>query len=241
MQDNRSRISHRSTRATTLGSNVFFITQFTILTSPVLIVLRTTSAKPTMHPTHPARKMEILMRPRPQSRLAAVIGSVLLALNCSLAFADGYPWRRGYKPRTLISGPLVCYQKAGCQDQQLNCKWEDQPLFDADAFADYIAASDNRRYIVGLTNRGSVPLFWLRDFHGELIYSGRDSSETWGPDLPATSHEPVIHFCRASVTNVREWFNEQRPEVKFEFEGDKLLNVTMRGCDGKTLLFRMSE
>ncbi len=44
-----------------------------------------------------------------------------------------------------------------------------------------------------------------------------------------------------SVTKVREWFDKDHPDVRFQFEGDKISNVTVRGCDGREIFYRADE
>lgn len=42
-------------------------------------------------------------------------------------------------------------------------------------------------------------------------------------------------------SDVREWFDKDHPDVRFRFEGGKLSNVTVRGCDGREFFFRAGE
>jgi hypothetical protein len=126
----------------------------------------------------------------------------------------------------LSAGALTCRQTADCRNKSLTCKQGDKTLFTWDAFADHLAVSDKGQYIVGLSNRGVHPLFWLRNFSGDLI------------DLAPIS---AIHFCRESVTNVREWFDADRPDVTLMFEGGRLSNVIVRGCDGRDVLFNVGD
>jgi hypothetical protein len=71
-----------------------------------------------------------------------------------------------------------------------------------------------------------VPYFWLRNYAGEKI--------NLSPVTP-------FHFCRMSVSNVRQWFDEKHPDVTFGFDGDKLSKVSVRGCDGREVEFRAAE
>jgi hypothetical protein len=94
-------------------------------------------------------------------------------------------------------------------------------------FADYIAASEDGRYIVGLSNRGSENAFWIRDSRGKVI---ERKTHFLGPH-----YWSGIHYCSKSVTNVREWFDAKHPDVRFRFKDGKLVQVAVRGCDGKDL------
>jgi hypothetical protein len=109
----------------------------------------------------------------------------------------------------------------------LSCSRGAEALFRVDDFADYVAASDDGRYIVGLSNRGSENAFWIRDSHGMLI---ERKTHFFG-----THYWLGIHYCSESVTNVREWFDAKHPDVRFQFKGGELVQVVVRGCDGKDL------
>jgi hypothetical protein len=106
----------------------------------------------------------------------------------------------------------------------LVCEQDHRTLFTVavDAFADHFAVSDRGQYIVGLANRGTGPVFWLRNFSGEEI--------KLAPVVP-------IHVCDVTY----EWFDKNRPDVTFQFDGDKLTTVTVRGCDGRGVLFRAGD
>jgi hypothetical protein len=117
------------------------------------------------------------------------------------------------------------------KSKSLTCRQGDRTLFAVDAFADHLAVSDSGRYIVGLSNQqmtsaGEVPLFWLRNLQGETL-----------------KLEPVapLRFCKMSVSIVREWFDEKHPDVTFHFDEDRLLSVTVRGCDRREVLFRAGD
>ena len=109
----------------------------------------------------------------------------------------------------------------------LSCSRGQRTLFTAADFADYIAASEDGRYIVGLSNRGSENAFWVRDSDGKVVAC---KSHWVGPNLFRG-----IHYCSESVTNVREWFDAKDPHVRFQFGGGKLTQVVVRGCAGNDL------
>jgi len=109
----------------------------------------------------------------------------------------------------------------------LSCSRGSEALFTVADFADYVAASDDGRYIVGLSNRGSENAFWIRDSHGKVI---KRKTHFLG-----THYCLGIHYCSESVTNVREWFDGKHPDVRFQFKDGKLVQVVVRGCDGKDL------
>src|SRR5437763_5747358 len=69
--------------------------------------------------------------------------------------------------------------------------------------------------------------FWMRNSHVEMI---KRKSHWLG------AHYWVgIHYCSESVTNIREWFDGEDPDVRFQFKDGKLVQVTVRSCDGKDL------
>jgi hypothetical protein len=163
--------------------------------------------------------MESIMPPARKNLLTTASAALFCLLSFS-ALADRVFWRGNFRPSTLNAGPLTCYQDVSL----LSCKLGDKTLFHVDAFADHLAVSDKGQYIVGLSNRGGVPLFWLRNFDGEEIGL-----------IPVSE----IGFCKESVTNVRQWFDEKTPEVTFQFNDDRLTNVIVRGCDGKEVFFHL--
>jgi hypothetical protein len=126
-------------------------------------------------------------------------------------------------PQTLRSGQLFCRQEVhGCDKMTIVCSEADKPLFTANDFADAVTISDDGRYIVGLSNRGSENAFWIRNHQGKLI-------------AHKTHNSAGIHYCHESVTNVRQWFDEKQPNVDFQIKDGKLSQVTVRSCDGKAL------
>jgi hypothetical protein len=145
----------------------------------------------------------------------------------SLTLADMGYWGCDYgPPQVLRSGPLACRQEVrDCYKMTLTCSQGDKTLFKVDDFADAVAMSEDGRYIVGLSNRGSKNAFWIRDRQGKLI--------TWKTHNFSLHYWLGIHYCRYSVTNVREWFAEKQPDVKFQFKDGKLSQVSVRSCDGK--------
>src|SRR4051812_45652733 len=87
------------------------------------------------------------------------------------AFADRVFWGCSYgDPQVLRSGQIACRQEVRqCKTMILSCSRSGQALFTVGDFADYIAASDDGRFIVGLSNRGSENAFWIRDSQGKVI------------------------------------------------------------------------
>ena len=145
------------------------------------------------------------------------------------AFADRVFWGCGYgEPQVLHSGPIACRQEVRlCTNMILSCSRGAESLFTVNDFADYIAASTDGQYIVGLSNRGSENAFWIRDSYGKVI---ERKTHDFG-----LHHWWGIHYCEASVTNVRVWFDKADPVVKFQFMDCKLMQVLVRGCGGKVL------
>jgi hypothetical protein len=109
----------------------------------------------------------------------------------------------------------------------LTCRRGAESLFTVNDFADQIAASDDGRYIVGLSNRGSLNAFWIRDSSGKVIDR---KTHFFG-----LHYWLGVHYCSETVTNVREWFDAKNPNVRFQFKNGKLMQVYVRSCDGKNL------
>jgi len=158
--------------------------------------------------------------------VTAAMLSALALSHASPAAADAEYWGCGFAPTTLIAGPLTCRQTVTCQDTLLVCTKEDRTIFEADAFADRIAVAARGEYVLGLSNRGGKFLYWLRNFRGETI--------------PITPVSP-IEFCAMSASNIREWFNVNGPDVKFQFEGDRLAMIVVKGCSGRPVDFKVGE
>lgn len=160
---------------------------------------------------------------RPQGHIVA---AVVMAVLSPAAFADRVFWGCNYgEPQVLRSGPIACRQEVRqCKNMILSCSRGAESLFTVSDFADHIAASEDGQYIVGLSNRGLVAAFWIRNLHGRVI--GRKmNSPNWNPWRG-------VHYCAQSVTNVREWFDNRNPNVRFHFSDGKLLQIAVRGCDG---------
>jgi hypothetical protein len=150
--------------------------------------------------------------------------AILLLAAPSSVLADRVYWGCNYgPPQVLRSGQLACHQEVNhCYKMTISCSQGDKALFTEDDFADAIAMSDDGRYIVGLSNRGSENAFWIRDRQGKLLSR-------------KTHNDGGIHYCQESVTNIREWFDEKQPDVRFQFKDDKLSQLSVRSCDGKEL------
>jgi hypothetical protein len=157
------------------------------------------------------------------------IGVCLLAMLPIAAFADTVFWGCMYgEPRVLRSGQIACRQEVRqCTKMTLSCSRGAEPLFTVNDFADYVAASEDGQYVVGLSNRGSENAFWIRNSRGEVI---ERKTHSIGPH-----YWLGIHYCSKSVTNVREWFDAKAPDVRFRLKDGKLVQVLVRSCDGKEL------
>jgi hypothetical protein len=103
--------------------------------------------------------------------------------------------------------------------------------------AQEIVASPDRKYFVVLSNMGlSSHAIAVIDRQGSIILSRRHEAS-------------ALHYCRMSVTNVREWVDLAAPGVRFgmatEAIADQsrtyLKSVTVRGCDGKDIVIDSSE
>lgn len=162
-------------------------------------------------------------------RQIRIVVACFLALLPFSASADRVFWGCGYgDPRVLRSGQIVCRQEVRhCSTMILSCSRGAEALFTVNDFADYIAASDDGRYIIGLSNHGSENAFWIRDSSGKLMERRTPNSGAY--------YWPGIHYCSESVTNVREWSDVERPDVRFQFQDGELEQVVVRGCDGKDL------
>jgi hypothetical protein len=162
------------------------------------------------------------MAVRHQKRILVVV----MAMLPMTALADRAFWGCSYgEPQILRSGPIACRQEVRqCKKMILSCSRGTEPLFTVGAFADYIVASEDGQYIVGLSNRGAVDAFWIRNLNGKVIERKMNS--------PSANAWREVHYCAESVTNMREWFDIKNPNVRFQFAGGRLAQVVVRGCDG---------
>jgi hypothetical protein len=159
-------------------------------------------------------------------RISVATVSALALSFASPAAADAVYWGCGFAPTTLSAGPLTCRQTVTCHDKLLVCTKGDRKIFEADAFADRIAVASKGEYVLGLSNRGGKFLYWLRNFRGETI--------------PIAPVRPV-EFCTMSVSNIREWFNVNSPDVEFQFDGDRLATIVVNGCNGRAVDFTVGQ
>src|SRR5258708_7122304 len=99
------------------------------------------------------------------------LGLCLLALLPCSAVADRIFWGCTYgAPQVLRSGRITCRREVRqMHDHDSQLQPGDRTLFTVDDFADWIAASDDGQYIVGLSNRGSENAFWIRSSQGKVI------------------------------------------------------------------------
>ena len=96
-----------------------------------------------------------------------------------------------------------------------------------------ITRFDNGNYFLGVSNSGlSAFAFFILDATGNL--------------LRAENHSDNIHYCKQSVTLVRQWVDEQNLDIMEHYSTQKnsadsdnpqaqLKRVTIKGCDGKRL------
>lgn len=83
-----------------------------------------------------------------------------------------------------------------------------------------IFASPYNRYFVALSNEGLVDqAYVIFDQNGAIIKQVKHNLKS-------------IHYCKASITLVREWYDSTKPEVDFHVEAGELVGLTLRGCDG---------
>jgi hypothetical protein len=135
--------------------------------------------------------------------------------------------RRLFFEGAAVAGIAFWQEVSHCYKMVVSCSRGAEALFTANDFADYVAASDDGRYIVGLSNSGSENTFRSRDSRGKVIvrkthFLGRN-------------YRVGLHYCSESVTNVRDWFDGKHPDVRFQFKDGKLVQVAVRSCEGKEL------
>jgi hypothetical protein len=86
---------------------------------------------------------------------------------------------------------------------------------------EHVYASPDNAFFVGVSNRGLIKdAYVIFDRQGKI--------------LKRQPHDPKkVSYKSFSVTLIREWCDEKKPEAKFEVAGGVLRNVTINGADGK--------
>ena len=98
--------------------------------------------------------------------------------------------------------------------------------------AQEIYASPDRQYFVAVSNLGySKYAFAILNRDGTVLSSKEHNTGE-------------LHYCQASVSNLRYWINPETANVRFEYARDtakqlaneSLKSVEVRGCDGKNVV-----
>lgn len=104
--------------------------------------------------------------------------------------------------------------------------------------AQEVYASPDRDYFAFLSNLGlSSYAIAVIDRQGQIVLS-------LSHDANPFTDGGKLHYCRASVTNTREWVDLKGANLRFELGHDgaktpsqeRLRAVTVRGCDGKDVV-----
>ena len=87
-----------------------------------------------------------------------------------------------------------------------------------------LAASDNNRVFVGISNSGlpdtAIIVF---DADGNLRLLQRHVPNTFD-------------YCQESITLVREWYDEEQPDLRFDYDDDgDFRSISVRGCKGERI------
>ena len=102
------------------------------------------------------------------------------------------------------------------------------------AFRDFaveeVVASPDGKYFLALSNSSDSALaFAVLDRKGHVVVSSQHGGE--------------LHYCRRTNWGIGEWVDAKAPRAMFQLEQNQLaspatayLTVTVRGCDGKTVL-----
>src|SRR6185369_3835075 len=96
--------------------------------------------------------------------------------------------------------------------------------------ADEVVASPDGQYFLALSNCSNSSLaFAVIDRNGLVVVSN--------------PHGGTLHYCRRTNWGIGEWVDTRVPHAKFTVERNQLatpatqfLSVSVRGCDGKTVL-----
>jgi len=91
-----------------------------------------------------------------------------------------------------------------------------------------VFADAENRYFLGVSNKGLTRTAWVVfDRAGRII--------------KAQAHGAGTKYCQMSVSLVRTWYDEKKPEPQFKVEGGKLKEVSLRSCEGKRIALPLAE
>lgn len=105
--------------------------------------------------------------------------------------------------------------------------------------AEEVYASTDESHFAFVSNIGlSSHAIVVVNRQGQVVISRRHNGPLDG----------FFHYCRASVTNVREWVDPKDADVRFEVVRNEaspssvgdLKSVTVKGCDGRDVVFDRS-
>ena len=95
----------------------------------------------------------------------------------------------------------------------------------------HIAASKDNKTFVGISNDG-LPETSL------IVFTSEGALTVW-----ANHYQLPLHYCSESITRVRQWFDDENPNLHFVYNEDtKIKDIIVNGCDGKEIrLFKHIE
>lgn len=89
---------------------------------------------------------------------------------------------------------------------------------------EHIAASNDNKTFVGISNDG-LPGTSL------IVFTSEGTLTVW-----AKHYQLPFHYCEESVTRVRQWFDDNNPNLHFIYEEDESIkDISVNGCDSKEI------
>lgn len=156
-------------------------------------------------------------------------------MSPAVAWSADVDDRPGYEVRTELArrdfGELHFVMGAGRAMQWLEM-YSGKTLLAAirNFAAEEVVASPDGQYFLALSNSSDSSLaFAVLDRRGHVVVSSPHGSE--------------LHYCRRTNWGIGEWVDARAPQATFRMEKNQLalpaaeyLSVTVRGCDGKTVM-----
>ena len=159
-----------------------------------------------------------------------VIFSILLFISTS-AFADSWKYKKELKKDNFTFGDVKIIRVIDTRNNDQYPDWsieiynknELMALYKGVSFSD-IVSDDKNNIFVGISNRGMPGT-------AVIIFDSKGNLR-----LLRNHKEGLFSYCSWSITRVREWYNDENPEIKIiKGQGTVQSKIEVNGCDGKVV------
>jgi hypothetical protein len=139
------------------------------------------------------------------------------------------------KKKDYQFGQISCKQFEKVKSEESNrrgevyfeCYVRQKRILKIDKYSESVFASNNSKYFVGISNIGVYPsAFWVIDNSGHLIAEENHDTK---------QIKKSLSYCEQTISIKREWADLKDPNISFDFKDNKLVDITLNGCDGKRI------